>query len=475
MEVWGRLWPRWLGIRVWGRMLSLALVVVGALILTACSHSGEVSAPTRRTVTITEVSPPAEIQRLSRFLDRYQPQVQIRSPAADAVLDTDTVTVQLAIADLPIFRHPEFGLGPHIDVILDEREHREVFDLSQPLVFTALAPGTHTLRAFATRPWQESFKNKEAYAQVTFHVYERTAEHAPIPDTPLLAYNGPEGEYGGEPILLDFYLRNLPLNLSPLAEEEPVWKVWVTVDGESFALDRWQSAYLKGWTPGRHVVKLELRDKNDRLWPGPFNSTARLVTYTPNGSDTLSRLLRGETIPGIEAIVNPDYAPVPATAPEPAPVIEPEPPPAVPEPMATPEPPAKPAKKKRERPLKKAAKARPESPAVEPTPPSEPTPSAVEATVPPSAPTPSAVKATVPPSEPTPPAAETTAPPSESTVPAAEATAPPNASTPPTTEAVPPTLESTPVPVVNPDPQRTQAAQVRKLHELLQKRLQEKG
>ncbi|MGQ9865814.1 MAG: hypothetical protein ACUVSQ_05960, partial [Pseudanabaenaceae cyanobacterium] len=294
--------------------------MVCALILTACSSQSEGGGSARRTTTIIEVSPPAEIQRLNRFLDRYQPQVQILTPAADAVLDTDTVTVQLAIADLPIFRQPDFGLGPHIDVILDEREHREVFDLSQPLVFADLAPGTHTLRAFASRPWQESFKNKEAYAQVTFHVYEKTAEHAPFPNTPLLAYNSPEGEYGGEPILLDFYLRNLPLNLSPLAEDATTWQVWVSVDGKGFRLDRWHSAYLKGWKPGRHVVKLELRDEAGNLFPGPFNSTARLVTYNPGGSDTLSRLLRGETLPGIEAIVNPDYAPESAPPPEAVPV-----------------------------------------------------------------------------------------------------------------------------------------------------------
>jgi len=443
----------------------LGLALVCAWTLTACGSKGEVSA--RRTVTITEVSPPAEIQRLSRFLDRYQPQVQILTPAAEAVLDTDAVTVQLAIADLPIFQQPEFGLGPHIDVILDEREHREVFDLSQPLVFTGLTPGTHTLRAFASRPWHESFKNKEAYAQVTFHVYEKTAEHAPPPDTPLLAYNGPEGEYGGEPILLDFYLRNLPLNLSPLAEEAPAWQVWVTVDGESFGLDRWQSAYLKGWKPGRHVVKLELRDAAGRLLPGPFNSTARLVTYTPNGNDTLSRLLRGETLPGIEAIVNPDYAPAPAIAPEPAPVIESETPPAVPEPIATPEPPAKPAKKKRERPLKKAAKVRKETPTVEPPaadiPPPPPVAEPVTVPVAP-APTEPVPVTSEPPTEPMPIAPE---PPTE---PVPVVPAPPTESA---TEPVPPTLEGTPVPMAAPE--SAKEAQVQKLHELLQKRLQEKG
>jgi hypothetical protein len=431
--------------------------MVCALTLTACGSKSEGRAPARRTATITEVSPPAEIQRLSRFLDRYQPQVQILTPVADAVLNADTVTVQLAIADLPIFRQPEFGLGPHIDVILDEREHREVFDLSQPLVFADLAPGTHTLRAFASRPWQESFKNKEAYAQVTFHIYEKTAEHAPSPDTPLLAYNGPEGEYGGEPILLDFYLRNLPLNLSPLAEETPAWRVWVTVDGESFGLDRWQSAYLKGWKPGRHVVKLELRDEGDRLLPGPFNSTARLVTYNPNGNDTLSRLLRGETLPGIDAIVNPDYAPQPAVAPEVAPVTESEPLPAVSEPtvsepIVTPEPPAKPAKKKRERPRKKAAKVLEETPGVEP-----PAPAAAQ---PPTAP----VTEPVAPGEPTPSAVAPVAPEpqTEAATESATESAP---------EAVPPTLEAGPVV----ESESAKTVQVQKLHELLQKRLQEKG
>ncbi|MFQ3679842.1 MAG: hypothetical protein SNJ60_04980 [Pseudanabaenaceae cyanobacterium] len=452
----GGFWQRiWGGI--WQRALPLGLAIVCGLAFTACANPQAENRGARRTPTITEVSPPAEIQRLSRFLDRYQPQVQILAPTPDAVLTTDAVTVQLAIADLPIFRHPEFGLGPHIDVILDEREHQEVFDLSQPLVFSNLAPGTHTLRAFASRPWQESFKNKEAYAQVTFHVYEKTAEHAPLPNTPLLAYNGPEGEYGGEPILLDFYLRNLPLNVSLLSEEASSWQVRVTVDGESFVLDRWQSPYLQGWQPGRHVVKLELLDENGRLLPGPFNSTARFVTYTPNGRDTLSRLVRGETLPGIEAIVNPDYAPLPTAEPAVETETKPE---AAPEAVTappSPEPPAKPAKKKRERPLKKAKA----SPAVEPTP---EVPAATEPPIAPVEPLSLPEPAVVVPTEP-----ETAAP---APMAAEPETAPPTA---PVEPVVPPTLEGTPVPVAEPIPESAKAAQVQKLHELLQKRLQEKG
>ncbi|NJK59458.1 MAG: hypothetical protein HC918_03275 [Oscillatoriales cyanobacterium SM2_1_8] len=444
------------------RALALLLAIACALALTACSAQEKAGAPIRRTATVTEVSPPAEIQRLGRFLDRYQPQVQILQPAADAVLTTDAVTVQLTIADLPIFRHPEFELGPHIDVVLDEREHRDVFDVSQPLVFADLTPGTHTLRAFASRPWHESFKNREAYAQVTFHVYEKTAEHAPVAEAPLLAYNMPAGNYGGEPILLDFYLRNLPLSLSPLTEEPPTWRVRVTVDGESFVLDRWQSTYLKGWQPGRHVVKLELLDENDRLWAGPFNSTARLVNYTPNGTDALSRLLRGEIIPGIEAIVDPNYAPT--VAPAVAPTVDPPVP--VPAAEAVPgsvpseitpvdtnpvettsgktagETVAPPVKKKRER--KKTAKK-----------PSQP-PAATEPV-----PTPEALPEAPPATTGVSPEPEVAPEPAPSVVPT----------------AVPTALEGRPEPVTSSSeaaPDKAEA-KVRKLHELLQQRLQEQG
>ena len=117
-------------------------------------------------------------------------------------------------------------------------------------------------------PGTKSFKNDGAYAQVTFHVFAKTQENSPDPKLPLLTYSRPQGAYGAEPILLDFYLTNAPLHL--VAQENDKddiadWRIRATVNGESFVIDRWQPLYLKGFKPGKNWVQLEFLDEKGQL------------------------------------------------------------------------------------------------------------------------------------------------------------------------------------------------------------------
>ncbi len=272
---------------------------------------------------VAETAPPVAIEALRQELDNYQPQVKILSPKPNTVLTDDSVSVQFQVRDLPIFKDAKLGLGPHIHVLLDNHTYQAVYDLNQPLIFKDLDPGTHTIRAFASRPWHESFKNEGAYAQVTFHVYTKTQENSPSTSLPLLTYSRPQGSYGAEPIMLDFYLTNAPLHL--VAQENnrddiADWRIRCTVNGESFILDRWQPLYLKGFKPGKNWVQLEFLDEKGQPVRNVFNNTARVINYEPNGKDTLSRLVRGElAIAEARAIIDPNYVPEPP-APPPAPI-----------------------------------------------------------------------------------------------------------------------------------------------------------
>ncbi|GAA6616035.1 hypothetical protein [Scytonema sp. NUACC26] len=271
---------------------------------------------------ISEVSPPATIQELRQALEIYQPQVTIVAPKANETLQDNTVTARFQVKDLPIFKDSKWDLGPHLHVILDNEPYIAVYDLDKPLVLPDLSPGTHTLRIFASRPWHESFKNEGAYAQSTFHIFTKTDSNNPDPKQPLLTYSRPKGDYGAEPILLDFYLTNAPLHL--VARENPNdeiadWRIRCTVNGESFVLDRWQSVYLKGFKPGKNWVELEFLDEQGNPVKNVFNSTARLITYDPKGKDTLSRIVRGElSADQVRTIVDPNYTAKP-------PVVEPTP------------------------------------------------------------------------------------------------------------------------------------------------------
>lgn len=286
--------------------------------------------PAKVSRKLTEVAPPSVLLDLQQEMDRYQPQVKILSPRSNEVLKGSTVSVRFQVNDLPIFKDATLGLGPHLHVLLDNQTYQAVYDLSQPIVFSDLQPGTHTIRAFASRPWHESFKNEGAYAQTTFHVFTKTQENSPDLKQPLLTYSRPQGSYGAEPIMLDFYLTNAPLHF--VAREDGQddiadWRIRCTINGESFVLDRWQPSYLTGFQPGQNWVQLEYLDETGNSIKNEFNNTARIINYEPGGSDTLSQLIRGElTIADVRGIVDPNYVP---PAPEPAPIPEPSPEPEI--------------------------------------------------------------------------------------------------------------------------------------------------
>ncbi|MGC9502289.1 hypothetical protein [Baaleninema sp.] len=320
---------------VWKSLLAFQLSILLALGLASCGEPELVvetgtrpratSEAVERTPQVAEVSPPKSIQRLRPLLDRYRPQVSIESPRADSIVDDDTVTVRLNVQDLPVFKNETFGLGPYVQLFLDDKPERAVYDLDTPITLEGLSPGTHTLRAFAVRPWHESFKNEGAYAQTTFHIYTKTGTRAPEPDAPLLTYNRPRGTYGAEPILLDFYLTNAPLHIvAQESEEDDIadWRVKATVNGYSFVTDRWQPFYLTGFKRGKNWVKLEFIDEKGDPVQKTFNTTAELIIYDPDRIDTLSKLVTGElSAEDALAIVDPNVV----VEPEKPEIEEPEP------------------------------------------------------------------------------------------------------------------------------------------------------
>ncbi|BAZ89994.1 hypothetical protein NIES932_14800 [Raphidiopsis curvata NIES-932] len=310
-------------------LTRLAIILTIAFYISACTDKAGgqdvVIEPEKPVVEIpqtprqfSEVSPPPVIQELESDLEPYQPQVLIVNPIFDQVIEENSVAVRFQVRDLPIFKHPQLQLGPHLHVILDNQPYIPVYDVKVPLVLKDLSAGTHTLRVFASRPWHESFKNEGAYAQTTFHVLTKSSDNNPDPNLPLLTYSRPTGNYGAEPIMLDFYLGNAPLHTDAQenleGEESNVgsnignWRIRCTINGESFVLDNWQTIYLKGFKPGKNWVELEFLDNEGNPVKNVFNSTVRMIDYQPGGQDTLSKIVRGEvTAQEVRGIVDQNY------------------------------------------------------------------------------------------------------------------------------------------------------------------------
>ena len=260
---------------------------------------------------IAEVPSPSLIQELGNIFNQYQPQVAILSPRNDQVFEDTTVEVKLQVRDLPIFKNEELKMGPHLHFFVDNQPYRAVYSTDEPIILENLAPGTHTIRVFASRPWHESFKNESAYAQTTFHVFTATDDNNPDPNLPLLTYSRPQGTYGAEPIMLDFYLTNAPLHLvaqSNSKDEIADWRIRVTVNGETFLMDTWQAIYLRGFKQGENWVQLEFIDEDGNTVKNAFNNTVRVINYDRQQEDTLAKLVTDKiTLAQAKAIADPNY------------------------------------------------------------------------------------------------------------------------------------------------------------------------
>jgi|GEM_PF-1772979 len=240
---------------------------------------------------LSEVTIPKTIRELKQSLEQYSPLVKIIAPQPGQTFKQTDIEIKLAVTDLPLFQDDRLNLGNHLSLVVDNEALPPVYDLEQPILLKNLMPGTHTLRAFATAPWGESFKNSGAYAQATFNVLTETSSNYPDPKLPLLTYNSPTGSYGAEPILLDFYLNysNSVSNGNDNEIEKP--SVRATVNGTSFIIEKWQPYYLTGFEPGENWVQLELIDRFGNDIENTYNNTVRVFNYSPQQQDTLSKLV----------------------------------------------------------------------------------------------------------------------------------------------------------------------------------------
>lgn len=264
--------------------------------------------------------------------DEAAPALRFLEPREGATIQGSTVNVKLALSgDLKGYKpskDPATGLGNHIHIILDNQPYEAYYSLDQPFELRNVTEGKHTLRVFASRPWHESYKNAGSFQMVTFTVkgggdaakptttntgqtmasntntsgnnrptMPANANTSPAPregkdvasstasdvdaKKPLLTYSRPKGEHKGadaEAIMIDFWLAN-----AKLQGDGGEYRVRYSVDGgEAKFIDKWEPIWLKGWTAGKHTVKLELVDKDGNVVAnGDYNSTSREITVTP--------------------------------------------------------------------------------------------------------------------------------------------------------------------------------------------------
>ena len=281
---------------------------------------------------LREVAPPGAVQQLREALAERQPRLRILAPSAEAVLPAGPWTLRLQVEDWPLVEGGALGLGPHLLVAIDDGEPLPLTRTETTL--PELSPGSHRLTVMAARPWGEVVKSPGAMAQIRLH---RTAVNSlalPEPGTPQLLAVSP-GAAAAEPLLLDWLLIDAPLQ--HLRDDDALWRLRVTVNGDSFLVDRQTPLWLRGWRPGRNALQLELLDGRGEPLNPPFNSLVREVRLDPSrprpawqgpglsAADLAILLGEAPLAVATELLQEPPPAPIPSPIAAPPAAPEPEP------------------------------------------------------------------------------------------------------------------------------------------------------
>lgn len=226
---------------------------------------------------LQEVAPPAAVQELAERLAARNPRVEIVAPADDSLLPDGPWTLQMRVSDWPLADAGPLGLGPHLVVQLDQQPPLRISSstTAAELTMEPLLPGSHRLTVYAARPWGEAVKSPGAFSQIRLHRVGRNAAELPARGSAQLIAASPDGLQQDDPVLIDWLLLDAPLQ--HLRDDDARWRLRVSVNGDSFLVDRQTPLWLKGFRRGSNAVQLELLDgRGDPLNP-PFNSLVREV------------------------------------------------------------------------------------------------------------------------------------------------------------------------------------------------------
>ncbi|MCT0201574.1 hypothetical protein KQ302_13385 [Synechococcus sp. CS-602] len=282
---------RWLA----ATLLSLTVLLCGAW---SVWPSAGPAAPTNRGPSPTnpagalqEVAPPLAVQQVQALLAERQPRLRILSPANDAMLPAGPWDLELEIDDWPLVGPGPLGIGPHLVVQLDQQEPLRLSDppsdglapVRLHLTMAPLRPGSHRLSVYAAKPWGEAVKSAGGFRQVRLHRAAVNPAELPVAGSAQLISAIPFDQVREQPVPIDWLLVDAPLQR--LRDDDRHWLLRVTVNGDSFLVDRQTTVWLTGLRQGGNAVQLELLDSlGDSLNP-PYNSLVEEVTLAPEGDN----------------------------------------------------------------------------------------------------------------------------------------------------------------------------------------------
>ena len=232
-----------------------------------------VSSPSGR---LQEVSPPGAVQQLRAALSSHTPRIELISPSDGTLLNTGEVKLTLRVQDWPLAEDPQLGFGAHVALQIDDDPplrfgHAENDRLQ--ITLPGLSPGSHRFTAYAAMPWGEAVKSQGASLQWRLDLLQQLSGTQPNQDAPWLAMVSPSDLSNGDPLLIDWLIWNAPLQ--NLREGDGRWRLRISVNGDSFLVDRQEALWLKASGNGNGSVQMELLDGlGDPITP-VFNNQLR--------------------------------------------------------------------------------------------------------------------------------------------------------------------------------------------------------
>lgn len=324
--------PHARGSRTLGRAISAGLLCLTVLLSGGWSWRSAGSPPPSAAPAplasgaMHEVAPPRPTEQLKELLSAHRPQLTIVAPASDTILPAGPWTLELRVADWPLAGSNPGTPGPHLVVQRDQERpirigaapasHSDEVSadprtLKVPM--EPLTPGSHRISVYAAYPWGEAVKAPGASTQIRLHRAAANPLGVPQPASPQLIPAIPFDLIQAEPVLIDWLLFDAPLQ--HLRDGDDSWRLRITINGDSFLVDRQTPIWLKGLANGESAIQLELLDeRGDPLNP-PFNALVTAVTLTAGASPRwpsaplndaeLNRALLGGTVASSSADPSP--------------------------------------------------------------------------------------------------------------------------------------------------------------------------
>lgn len=282
--------------RRWGEIRVVALLAMALVALTVLAsgcerrvtapptQAGRAGAPAGR---LQEVPPPGAVQQLQQRLADRRPRLQITSPAEGALLPAGPWQLGLQLEDWPLVQDSDLGLGPHLVVQVDGGPAERVSGWSQgdaasgqlTVPMAALTPGSHRISVYAALPWGEAVKRPGASAQLRVDRVAANPISQPVPGSAQLLAVSQDSLSQSEPVLIDWLLRDAPLQ--GLREGDERWRLRISVNGDSFLVNQNTPLWLRGLKPGSNALLMELLDGLGEPLNAPFNSLVREIVIQP--------------------------------------------------------------------------------------------------------------------------------------------------------------------------------------------------